>query len=141
LQHIVFENETSYEVDLNLAKTILKDIGSNKEIELILTDNKEIQEINLTARGFDKPTDVLSFPYLDMPHTPLGSIVISCDFVDEKSKHYGHTFNDEFNLLFIHGLLHLLGFDHEIDNGEHRKKEEELIQKYNLPASLIVRNS
>jgi probable rRNA maturation factor len=43
--------------------------------------------------------------------------------------------------LFIHGFLHLLGFDHEVDNGEHRAKEEEIIKKYNLPDSLIVRNS
>ncbi|WP_193228465.1 rRNA maturation RNAse YbeY, partial [Aliarcobacter butzleri] len=49
--------------------------------------------------------------------------------------------NEEFTLLFIHGLLHLLGFDHEIDNGEHRLKEEELIEKFKLPSSLIVRNS
>jgi probable rRNA maturation factor len=45
------------------------------------------------------------------------------------------------NLLFIHGLLHLLGYDHEVDNGEHRQKEEELIKQFNLPSSLIVRNS
>ena len=76
-----------------------------------------------------------------MPNMPLGSIVISTDFVEEKAKEYGHTFNEEFSLLFIHGLLHLLKYDHEVDNGEHRAKEEELIKKFNLPDSLIVRNS
>ena len=88
-----------------------------------------MQEINLNTRGFDKPTDVLSFPYDDMPLAPLGSIVISENFVDEKSKLYNHSFEDEFMLLFIHGILHLLGYDHEVDNGEHRAKEEELINK------------
>ncbi len=88
------------------------------------------------------PTDVLSFPLeFDMPNMPLGSIVISNEFVQEKAKEYNHSIQDEFTLLFIHGLLHLLGYDHEIDNGEHRLKEEELIKKYNLPNSLIVRNS
>ena len=77
----------------------------------------------------------------EFDNMPLGSIVISVDYVEEKAKEYGHTFNEEFNLLFIHGLLHLLGFDHEIDNGEHRAKEEELIKSFNLPDSLIVRNS
>ncbi len=135
---IVFENNTSYDVDLSLAQQITKDLEV-AEIELILTDNDEIHEINLTTRGKDKPTDVLSFPYDKMPNTPLGSIVISKDFIEEYSKIYNHGFNEEFNLLFIHGLLHILGYDHETDNGEHRNKEEELIKKYNLPNSLIIR--
>ena len=138
--NLVFENNTTYKVDLEYLNLIAKSI-SNQEIELILTNNDEMQEINLTSRGIDKPTDVLSFPYESMPHTPLGSIVISADFVKEKAEYYGHNFSDELALLFIHGLLHLLGFDHEVDNGEHRKKEEEMIKKFNLPDSLIVRMS
>jgi probable rRNA maturation factor len=141
LQHIVFENSTDFDVDLSLAKELCKSLANAKEIELILTDNEEIHEVNLTSRGMDKPTDVLSFPYLDMPNTPLGSIMISANFVQDKSKEYGHTFQNEFDLLFIHGFLHLLGYDHEVDNGEHREKEEELIKQFNLPNSLIVRNS
>jgi len=140
LFNIIFENNTDVTFDLTLIATICRDLQV-KEIELILTDNEEIRQINLTTRGKDKPTDVLSFPYEQMPNTPLGSIVISKNFIEEYAKEYNHTIEDEFHLLFIHGLLHLLGFDHEIDNGEHRKKEEELIQKYNLPQSLIVRNS
>lgn len=136
---IVFENDTNIEVDLSLAKQIAKDLNAG-EIELILTNNEEIHEINLTTRGKDKPTDVLSFPYENMPNVPLGSIVISKDFIEDYSKQYNHSFEDEFNLLFIHGILHLLGYDHETDDGEHRTKEEELIKKYNLPKSLIIRN-
>ena len=114
----------------------------SKDIELILTKNSQIQELNKKHRNIDKATDVLSFPLeFDMENMPLGSIVISLDFVEEKAKEYNHNFEDELKLLFIHGLLHLLGFDHEVDNGEHREKEEELIEKYNLPKSLIVRNS
>ena len=138
MYNLVFENNTEDEIDLEFLEKISNDVA-NKEIEFILTTNSEIQEINLNTRGFDKPTDVLSFPYEDMPNTPLGSIVISSDFVKNKSEEYGHSFNDELALLFIHGLLHLIGFDHEIDNGEHRGKEEELIKKYKLPDSLIVR--
>jgi len=140
LFNIVFENETSHKIDEAFLNTIAQEI-SNREIEFILTNNDEIHEINLTTRGIDKPTDVLSFPYENMPNTPLGSIVISSDFVEEKAEAYGHSFNDELSLLFIHGLLHLVGFDHEVDNGEHRDKEEELIKKFQLPNSLIVRNS
>ena len=138
--NLVFENNSDYEISVDFLNEIAQSL-SDEEIEFILTDNEEIHEINLTTRGIDKPTDVLSFPYEKMPNTPLGSIVISADFVVLKSKEYNHSFEDELSLLFIHGLLHLLGYDHEIDNGEHREKEEELIKKFNLPDSLIVRNS
>ena len=138
--NLVFENNSTYEINVDFLNNIAQTL-SDEEIEFILTDNEEIHEINLTTRGIDKPTDVLSFPYEKMPNTPLGSIVISADFVVLKSKEYNHSFEDELSLLFIHGLLHLLGYDHEIDNGEHRAKEEELIKKFNLPDSLIIRNS
>ena len=139
---IDLENSTEFEIDTlnleNIANTL-----RTKDIELIVVKNDEIQELNKEYRNIDKPTDVLSFPMnfevIDMPL--LGSIVISTDFVQEKAKEFKHSFNEEFTLLFIHGLLHLLGFDHEIDNGEHRLKEEELIEKFKLPSSLIVRNS
>jgi len=140
LFNIVFENETTQNINLEFLNQILVDI-STKPIELILTTNENIQQINKDTRGIDKPTDVLSFPYMDMPNTPLGSIVISTDFVYEKANQYHHSYDDELALLFIHGLLHLVGYDHEIDNGEHREKEEQMIKKYNLPNSLIVRNS
>jgi len=138
LPNIVFENSTNYTIDLTLVESIASFL-TDKEIELIFTSNEEIQEINFNTRGKDTPTDVLSFPYDEMPHVPLGSIVISSNFVDEKSKLYKHSFEHEFALLFIHGILHLLGYDHEIDSGEHRIKEEELISHFNLPKSLIVR--
>lgn len=139
---IDLENSTEFEVDIlaleNIAITL-----TNKDIELIAIKNDEIQKLNKEYRNIDKPTDVLSFPMdLEVKNMPLlGSIVISTDFVQEKAKEYNHSFSEEFSLLFIHGLLHLLGYDHETDNGEHRNKEEELIKKFNLPNSLIVRNA
>ncbi len=138
--NLVFENNTQSEIDISRIKEIGNFLQLG-EIELILTTNDEIQEINLTTRGLDKPTDVLSFPYLNMPNTPLGSIVISYDFLEEYAKEYNNTIEEEFILLFIHGVLHILGYDHEVDNGEHRQKEEELICHFKLPKSLIIRNS
>jgi probable rRNA maturation factor len=72
--------------------------------------------------------------------SPLGSIVICSEYVVQKAKEFGHTDDDEFALLFIHGVLHLLGYDHEVDNGEMRQEEARLIQKFHLPESLIIRN-
>jgi probable rRNA maturation factor len=135
---IDIDNHTDYKIDEDFLNSILTSL-STKEIELIITSNDTIQKINKEYRNIDKATDVLSFPYEDMPMAPLGSIVISLDYVIEKAQELGHEKDAEFSLLFIHGLLHLLGYDHEVDNGEMRQKEEELIKKFNLPKSLIVR--
>jgi probable rRNA maturation factor len=138
---IDLENNTQFEIDISSLEKIAQTL-TKKDIELLVVKNDEIQVLNKEHRKIDKATDVLSFPLdYDFPNMPLGSIVISTDFVEEKSKEYGHSFNEEFSLLFIHGILHLLGYDHEVDDGEHRAKEEELIKKFKLPDSLIVRNS
>jgi probable rRNA maturation factor len=138
---IDLDNHTNFEVNTAILENILSSL-TDKEIELIIVNNDEMQELNKAHRGLDKATDVLSFPLeFDLPNMPLGSIVISYDYVTIKAKELNHSLEDEFTLLFIHGLLHLLGFDHEIDSGEHRVKEEELIKEFNLPNSLIVRNS
>ena len=135
---IDIDNQTAYAVNEKSLETILQDL-TQKDIELIVTSNEQIQKINKEYRDIDKPTDVLSFPYEEMPMAPLGSIVISIDYVQNKAKEFGHSEEDEFTLLFIHGLLHLLGYDHECDNGEMREMEEKLIRKLELPNSLIVR--
>ena len=139
------ENSTTLQFDHRLLEKISLDLTS-REIDLRLCYNPTIQHYNAIYRGKNKPTDVLSFPLentfipSDLGQIPLGSIVISADYVSNLSKELNHSCNDELSLLFIHGLLHLLGYDHEIDNGEMREKEEELIKKFNLPESLIVRN-
>ena len=138
---IELDNHTDLDIDISKLEEISKNLTS-KDIELIFVENEEMQEINNEHRNINKATDVLSFPLeFDIPNMPLGSIIISIDYIKEKANEYNHSFEDEMNLLFIHGLLHLLGFDHEKDNGEHRLKEEELIKKHNLPNSLIIRNS
>ena len=135
---IELDNKTSLELNEELFNTIAY-LYTNKEIELIITTNDEIQQINKRSRNIDMHTDVLSFPYAQMPMSPLGSIVISFSHVQSKAKEFQHKESDECTLLFIHGLLHLLGFDHEVDNGEMRQEEVKLIEKFNLPRSLIVR--
>jgi len=137
---IDFENQTNLKINLSEIEKIAEVI-TDKAFELIIVDNETIQQLNKEYRNIDKPTDVLSFP-LDVvcENMPIGTIIISADKVIEKSKELGHSIEDEFKLLLIHGLLHLSGYDHEIDNGEMREKEEEIIKKFNLPDSLIVRN-
>jgi len=136
---IDLDNQTALHIDLDALEKIAQSL-TDREIELIVTDNDTIASLNQEYRSKDTPTDVLSFPMENaVANMPLGSIIISADFVQEKANELGHGEQDEFSLLFIHGLLHLLGYDHETDNGEMRKKEKELIEKFALPSSLIVR--
>ena len=141
---IDLDNQTPLAVDLEALEKIAKTLSS-KEVELIITDDETIQELNAEHRGKDNATDVLSFP-MEAPFTeqsifgmPLGSSIIAESFVKEKAESFGHSTQDELSLLFIHGMLHLLGFDHENDNGEMRAREKELIEQFDLPKSLIVR--
>lgn len=136
---IILENRVNLIFNKNKLENIAK-LLSTKEIELMICTNEDIKEYNYQYRNKNNFTDVLSFPINEnFEHSILGSIIISEDFIINNSKKYKHKIDDEIALLFIHGILHLLGYDHEIDNGEMRKKEEELVLKLNLPKSLIVR--
>jgi len=141
------ENLTDLTINVELlediTKVLLKKLHS-REIDLTICNNQMIQQYNKEYRGKDKETDVLSFPIendmiIGISIMPLGSIVISADFVKDRAKEFKHTYSDELNLLFIHGTLHLLGFDHETDSGEMREREAEIINQFRLPKSLIIR--
>ncbi len=124
-------NKTSEEIDItfyeNLLKHFLEDLEVSEAIlSIILVDNKEIHEINKTYRNKDYPTDVISFALEDdktmiSPVRVLGDIFISLDKAHEQAEAYGHSFKRELSFLMIHGLLHLLGYDHET------KEEEEIM--------------
>jgi probable rRNA maturation factor len=93
---IDLDNGTQFEIDILSLEKIANSL-TQKDIELLVVKNDEIKELNKEHRNIDKATDVLSFPMdFEMPHMPLGSIVISTDFVEEKAKEYGHEFNEEF---------------------------------------------
>ncbi len=136
---IVIDDRVQFCLDENVLQPIYASL-TDKDVELILTDDAEIEQLNAAYRGINKATDVLSFPLEEMPGAPLGTIVISIDKVREKALELGHTPQEELQLLFIHGLLHLLGYDHESDNGEMRQKEAAMIEAFGLPDSLIIRN-
>lgn len=130
-----------FEFSLDLAGQIAARL-TNRDIELVVLDEKAMRALNFEQRGVNKATDVLSFPLENVPsvvNSPLGSIVINANAVFAEAKRLGHSEKAEFALLFLHGLLHLLGYNHEIDNGEMREKEKELIAEFKLPKSLIIR--
>ncbi|MDE5603098.1 MAG: rRNA maturation RNase YbeY [Helicobacter sp.] len=146
---IDYHNQTHYVLEKHFCDLleqifdkILKDSNlAHKQCEVLLVNNATIQSFNKDYRNKDEITDVLSFPLKNEFSPLIGSIIISIDYAQAIANTLKHSLEDEITLLFIHGILHLIGFDHEKDKGEHRTKEEELINLFNLPQSLIMRNS
>lgn len=138
-------NLTSENVDENLIEDLIKLTSEKLEIkdslvEIILTDDEKIHEINKIYRGVDNPTDVISFAFQDtmdiMPDniTNLGEIYISLDKVKAQAKEYGHSERRELGFLLVHGLLHLLGYDH-MESEEEKEMfdlQEEILKCYGL---------
>ena len=97
-------------------------------ISVSLVDNEFIHQINRDYRGIDRPTDVISFAFLDNEDRNaiykskepvcLGDIYISVDKAKEQAEEYGHSLKRELSFLFVHGLLHLLGYDHMTEEDE-----------------------
>ena len=87
--------------------------GNNKEFSLLLTSSKKMKNLNLKFKNKNKPTDVLSFPNNDkfINKDYLGDVAINFEIVDKRSKKT--NFNYEFDKMWVHGYLHLLGFDHK----------------------------
>ena len=106
------------------------------EVDVLITDDEAIHQVNLDMRGVDRATDVLSFPEFDLtpgqlpeaedadPGTglvPLGDMVISWEHVTAQAKEYGHSNRRELAYLVVHSVLHLLGYDH-LDEGPQKKQ-------------------
>ena len=106
----------------------------NSEVSVVFTDNHGIHELNKLHRDIDRPTDVLSFPMLEYDENGdiieelleygesgklcLGDIVISLERAKEQSEEYGHSFEREVGFLTVHSMLHLLGYDHMVEEDE-----------------------
>jgi len=115
------------------------------EISVVLTDNEGIRDLNRDYRGKDATTDVLSFPLYEKcddlklmkgdEAVALGDIIISLEKADTQAIEYGHDFLTELGFLLIHGMLHLLGYDHEIDENSEklmRSKEKYIMEHVGL---------
>ena len=99
----------------------------NQEVSILLTGDKDIRRLNQEFRSIDQTTDVLSFPQNahEDPSIPeeiiLGDIAVSLDIAKAQAIEHGLDFKEEIILLLIHGILHLLGYDHEISEQEEKK--------------------
>ncbi|MGH9324376.1 MAG: rRNA maturation RNase YbeY, partial [Vicinamibacteria bacterium] len=117
-------------------------IGEHRSATLALVTDSRIQRLNRDFRGFDKPTDVLSFPSGDAegeltPGAPggedyLGDIVISVETAERQARRLHSTLVRELEILTLHGFLHLLGYDHQTDGGEMRRIEYRLRRRFGI---------
>jgi probable rRNA maturation factor len=123
----------------NLALRLLRaeSCGDDIEVSILLTDDEHIKELNRDYRGIDEPTDVLAFAQMEgepigceMNDGLLGDVVISVETAQRQAEEHGHSLDEEIDVLLAHGLLHLLGYDHE--NSEDAKvmfaKQEEILR-------------
>lgn len=121
--------------------------NKNLYVNVVLTDSKNIREINKEHRKIDKETDVLSFPMFEkdeidsmiesqnnIVHDVLGDIIVSVDRVMEQAIEYGHSFERELAYMIVHGFYHLMGYDHMTDEEKNvmRAKEENVLEKLNI---------
>jgi probable rRNA maturation factor len=111
-----------------IAHRALEVLGLNRaELSIVLASDPQIKRLNKLYRNKDKPTDVLSFPIGEKVNgwLILGDIVISVDTAKRQAKELGYSLEEELKRLLVHGLVHLLGYDHEL-GGEEEKKFFEL---------------
>ena len=115
-------------------------VANGASFECLITDDRELRKLNREFRKIDYATDVLSFPSGSPPSQPfLGSLAISSQRAAAQAKQYRHTLQQELQILMLHGLLHLLGMDHETDRGRMARAEVKWREKLCLPAGLIER--
>jgi probable rRNA maturation factor len=112
-------------------------LGLSSEVNVRITSNHELQDLNRRFRRKNKPTDVLSFPS-DLPKL-AGDIAISAEIAAANAADMGHSTETELRILILHGLLHLAGYDHETDSGAMQARETRLRQQLGLPTGLIER--
>lgn len=124
-------------------------------VTVALVGDAAIRRLNHTYRGVDRPTDVLSFPAddpyvgrvglrragprVDIERAFLGDIAIAVNVARRQAREHGHPVGAEIRILALHGLLHLLGYDHDADRGEMARVEDRLRRRAGLPAGLIRR--
>ncbi|GMR23260.1 MAG: rRNA maturation RNase YbeY [Acidobacteriota bacterium] len=126
-----------YKVDRRVLERFLAEVASTlgaaeASATLALVGDARIQKLNCDFRGHDEPTDVLSFRAARYEDDPgyLGDIVVSVDTASRHAKRRGSNLRRELKVLSLHGFLHLLGYDHEKDDGEMRRIEYRLRRRF-----------
>ncbi len=122
----------------------MEKLSANTEVDITIVTDEEIQVLNRAYRGVDRPTDVLSFALDEETDEPeilgeeaehlLGDIIISAEKANAQAEEFGHGLNREIVYLAVHGILHLLGYDHMVEEDKiiMRRREEEILREIDL---------
>ena len=120
------------------ASQIGRGIAGGQSFCCLITDDRELRRLNRQFLGKAYPTDVLSFPEPG-PDGFLGELAVSVDRAREQARAHGHSLVEEIQILMLHGLLHLMGMDHESDRGRMARAESRWRKRLGLPGGLIER--
>jgi probable rRNA maturation factor len=112
-------------------------VAGGRAFQCLVTDDRELRKLNRQFLGKDYPTDVLSFP--EPGSGAIGELAISAQRAKAQAEEFGHPVVEEIRILMLHGVLHLLGMDHERDRGRMARAESLWRRKLGLPNSLIER--
>jgi probable rRNA maturation factor len=120
------------------ARRLQADVGAGRAFVCLIADDDELQRLNREFRKKNYPTDVLSFPSSES-NGFLGDIAISFNRACTQAEEHRHSVDEEIRILMLHGVLHLVGMDHEKDSGEMACTERRWRRHFKLPAGLIDR--
>jgi probable rRNA maturation factor len=120
----------------SFARKLTRDVARGRRFDCLITGDAELRRLNRDFRGKDYATDVLSFPG---QNGHLGDLAISAARARAQAREFGHTTEEEVRILMLHGVLHLLGHDHETDEGRMARLEKRWRRALGLPNGLIER--
>jgi len=121
------------------ARILRTRVAAGRDFHCLITTDAELRRLNRDFLGLDYPTDVLSFPAGNGDR--LGDLAISLPRARAQARRFGHSVRQEIRILMLHGLLHLMGMDHERDGGRMARAEKRWRGKLGLPQGLIERVS
>jgi len=127
------------------ARRLQAEVARGRSFDCLITNDTALRRLNRDFRGKDHATDVLSFPASSVPRTLvsgggcLGDIAISLPRARAQARQFGHSLEQELQVLMLHGLLHLTGLDHETDAGRMARAEKRWRARFGLPDGLIER--
>jgi probable rRNA maturation factor len=135
---------------VSFVRKLEREVAKGRSFDCLITGDAELRRLNHTYCGKNSATDVLSFPAVEpalVPvvstlagsHEPVGSIAISVQRARAQARAFGHSTEDELRILILHGVLHLLGYDHETDRGRMATAEKRWRARLGLPNGLIER--
>jgi len=120
------------------ARRLQAEVADMQPFGCLITGDAELRRLNREFRGMDYATDVLSFPAAP-PSGYLGDLAISLGRARSQAREFGHNIDQEVEILMLHGVLHLLGFDHETDKGQMARAEKRWRTRLGLANGLIER--